>query len=205
MKSEHGMEDQNEIAPIKSKVDQLQRATRMVIIMLAVILLLNGVIVYFQISRVGDIHNSVDQQTTRIDDLLINLGNLADNSIGTTTEIGGIKQDVSTVVNMLRDIKIAASLPASSSTELKSPLHVQFTCLDESSSQPVEPCSINVKILEINPVDEFVMDTSQTLEVVPVRIRLSISVNVSGYAAYSNIFEYTENGQTYPVEIRLKK
>jgi hypothetical protein len=205
MKNEYETEEKHEIASISLKVDQLRRVTRTLIIMLAVIIFLNGVILYYQFFRVGNLSEAVNQQTTRVDDLLITVGNLTDNSIGTTTEIGNVKQDIGTIINLLRDAKITANQPTTTNMELKSPLHVQFSCLDDSSSQPVDPCAINVKVLEINPVDEFVIDAGQMLKIVPARIRLSISVNVSGYATYSNIFEYTENGEVYPVEIKLIK
>jgi len=205
MKNEYGTEDQREIISINEKVDQLRTAARMLVIMLAVIILLNGAILYLEISKAENLSEGINQQSVRIDDLIMNISNLTDNSIGSTTEIGNVKQDIGTVINMLRDTEITANQPATSNIGLKSPLHVQFSCVDDITNQSVDPCAVSVIVLEINPVDEFVLDAGQILGVVPEKVRLSISVSVSGYATYSNIFEYTENGEIYPVVIKLIK
>lgn len=198
-------EEKHEIISLNEKVGQLQTAARTLVIILAVILLLNGATLYMQISKVATLSEGIGQQSVRIDDLIMNISNLTDNSIGTTTEIGNVKQDIATVINMLRDTEFAANQLNSSKKELKSPLHVQFSCVNDGTDQAIDPCTVNVEILEITPVDEFILQSGQIMEVIPEKIRLSVSTTVQGYAVYSNIFEYIENGQVYPVVIRLKK
>lgn len=205
MKTRYETEDPREIFVLNEKVDRLRSIITAVMILLGVTILLLGAILYLQLTRVSNLSGAITQQSTRVDDLTMNVGNMTDISIGLATEIGNVKQDVSTVINMLRDAGPSANPADMSNASLKSPLHVQFSCVDETSNQIMEPCEIHVKILEVSPIDEFDLDSGQTLAVVPQKIRLSISVDVSGYMQYSNIFEYTDDGTMYPFLVQLKK
>jgi len=205
MKTNSETEDQREIFALNHKVDRLRSITTVAIIMLGFIILLLGVLLYMQLNRFASLSAELAQETTRIDDLIMNLGNMTDISIGLATEVGDVKQDVSTVINMLRDAGPVANSVDTSDASLASPLHVKFSCVDETGNQIADPCTIHVKILNISPVDEFDLGSGQAIVVVPQKIRLAISVDVAGYAKYSNIYEYLEDGTTYPFVIQLKK
>ncbi|MBI5351039.1 MAG: hypothetical protein HZB50_00210 [Chloroflexi bacterium] len=84
-------------------------------------------------------------------------------------------------------------------------LNLKFECFDSNSGKNIADCSIHLRVVEQSQIQEFdVLSTRDEINI-PVRIRLSIIVTSPGYLGYSEIFEYTDLGETQVHVIKLQE
>lgn len=201
----------NETESFQSKEPSSKFMQPLLFIILGVALV-SGILNVIQLVSI----NKMRQYLTDKGQIIMKLDNLSKSVDGMTAltdenrkfrgEVNGIGNNVNTLTEMVRDLNANSNSPAASTSLANSVFHLHFICNDASSGQTISPCPIKVQVLTVEPTNEFeVQGNDQDTFSLPLRLRLSVTVRVSGYKPYANVFEFTETGSTQDYVIKVEK
>lgn len=186
----------------KKNSGRWQKFMPMVMVALQIILIVALIFTLVTVNKLGALQaqnaqNSVD-----------NFG-LIDEKIGTLvaanndleSQLTGVQGDVSSMALLLNGQSNSTEQDASIGQPMAATLNLTFVCVDSQTKVEITPCTIQVQILDRQPIDMFEASSGQTVYV-PTKFRFSITANAEGYQPESEIFEYIEKGvaETHPIE-----
>lgn len=123
-----------------------------------------------------------------------------------TDDVNALSQKIDVLSTLVKEFQTNPISQPTNSGLMNTTLHLRFICSDSASGESISECPIHIKVLAVEPVSDFdVQGNNQEAIFPPLRFRLSISVQVSGYQPYANVFEFVETGIIQDYSIKLKK
>lgn len=187
------------------------KSLKILVLILLLIALISVVFNFFQFlfsyrliqtfSENGTIMTQLDNLSKSVDGMTV-IAN--ENTL--TDDVNALSQKIDVLLTLVNENQTNTISQTTNSGLMNTPLHLHFVCSDSASGESISECPIHIKVLAVEPASDFdVQGNNQEAIFPPLRFRLSISVQVSGYQPYASVFEFVETGVVQDYSIKLKK